>query len=166
MTQGRGAESTRESGADSSPAGVLQLTAEGAAAHAPPVTPDQLTVLELMRLEAEHALHDAREQRAARSAGQTMRSYRQPMLDGETGAKTSNLHLVGIYGVGQRLVAEVKKGAQTLYFRSGQAQPKGHVNDHTDDPALYRLRELKGNCLRLDFGDEEKSLCLPTRGRP
>lgn len=126
------------------------------------VATEHMTVLELMRLEAEQALHEARERRGSRHRGPGLRSLNASMMEGGRGPQTAGLHLVGIYGVGKRLVAEVKNGARTLYFRNGQEKPMGHVADED----LYRLRELKGNCVRLDRGGTEELLCLPTRGRP
>ena len=117
-----------------------------------------ITVRELMRLESEQALAIAR-QRRRQGSEPSLSSVRA----GEGGrvAALEPLRLVGIYGVGKRLFAEVRSGPQAWLFLNGHSLPVGH----TAGAALYRLKEVAGACVRLDRQGDETTLCLPRAGR-
>ncbi len=69
--------------------------------------------------------------------------------------------LVGIYGVGKRLFAEVRAGERAYLYLRGQSQPIGRAMGGDDH---YRLKELAGACIRLERNEEETVLCLPRAG--
>lgn len=117
-----------------------------------------ITVRELMRLEGEQALAAARQRRGQGQAAVSP-VVGKPGLPAES--TDSAPRLVGIYGVGPRLFAEVRHGSQAWLFLKGQSRPVGRTNG--DD--LYRLRELAGNCVRLEHGGDETVLCLSRGGR-
>lgn len=116
---------------------------------------EQLTVRELMRLDAELALEAARRKRGqgaeSRSGGVI-----PSRITSEASAQQDALRLVGIYGVGKRLFAEVRLGERGLLFVSGQPFPVGHQNDRHG----YRLKKLAGRCIELEHQSEETQLCL------
>lgn len=119
---------------------------------------------ELMRLDAERALEVAKQQRGwGPSAG--VRSPAGPngqgaaANDGNTGGP-STLRLAGIYGVGERLTAEVHAGSQVLLFRKGRPHPIGYAADRWP----YRLEQLAGACVNLHTADEKTVLCLSRNG--
>lgn len=126
------------------------------ATTSPAAQPDQVTVRELMRLESELALENARLRRQSGA----MPAVSSDQAAGTPGGRES-LRLVGIYGVGKRLFAEVRGAAQAYLFLSGHRLPLGHVAA----PDAYRLKELAGSCIRLERGDEETVLCLSRAGR-
>lgn len=112
-----------------------------------------------MRLEGEQALADARRRR-----GQGLVAAGPPQ-DSEAmaarGSSTDMPRLVGIYGVGKRLFAEVRSGSRAWLFLNGHSLPVGHVAGED----LYRLREVAGACVRLERRGDETVLCLPRAGR-
>lgn len=118
-----------------------------------------ITVRELMRLESEQALAEGRQRR-----GQSPQMAR-PSMEGAGRASQAgageDVRLVGIYGVGKRLFAEVRSGSQAWLFLNGHSLPVGH----TADAGLYRLREVAGACVRLERQSDETVLCLPRAGR-
>jgi len=125
---------------------------------------EQYTVRELMRLDAERALEVAKQQRG-RAAGAGVRPHAGPAAQSATangrntgGAET--LRLAGIYGVGERLTAEVHAGPQVLLFRKGRAHPVGYAADRWP----YRLEQLAGACVNLHTADEKTVLCLSGNG--
>lgn len=116
-----------------------------------------VTVRELMRLEGEQALVAARQRR-----GQAMPARATASGDvGGSAERSDSLKLVGIYGVGKRLFAEVRSGSKAWLFLNGQSQPVGR----TSEKSVYRLRELSGSCVRLERQGDETVLCLPSGGR-
>ena len=115
----------------------------------------QITVRELMRLENQQALEDQRARRTARG-----RVGVPSITDGTARPASDSLQLVGIYGVGSRLYAEVRIGEQVLRFRKGQAHPMGRP-DVVDAP---QLQKVKGSCARMKHRGREALLCLPGRG--
>jgi len=99
-----------------------------------------------MKLESELALEMARERR------RTGPGRQETMLSG-TAHKP---RLTGIYGVGNRLFAEVRSGDRVYLFRNGMAMPVGRAA--SDSP--FRLKEVAGACVRLQQQDDEMELCL------
>lgn len=127
----------------------------------PGLAQEQLTVRELMRLEAEMALERARAQRERGNAAAS-RGGGGVQAGGHARSLTSDApRLVGIYGVGRRLFAEVRSGPRGFLFLNGHSLPLGHAGG--DD--VYRLKELAGACVRLARQNEETLLCLPRGGR-
>ena len=131
---------------------------EPPAGHATVVN-DYLTVRELMRLENEQALAAARERRVQ---GRSSTTNTMSHLSAKSGdVLTAELRLVGIYGVGKRLFAEVRAGSQAWLFLRGHSAPIGR----TAQDAPYRLRDISGACVRLEHQDAETRLCLTPAGR-
>lgn len=120
---------------------------------------DYLTVRELMRLEGEQALAAAQERRRQRqfSGAHTTAAA----AAGSTGVAGEELRLVGIYGVGKRLFAEVRVGSQAWLFMRGHSAPVGR----TAQESPYRLRDISGTCVRLEHQAAETRLCLTPTGR-
>ncbi|HLU78193.1 MAG TPA: hypothetical protein VKZ52_01340 [Burkholderiaceae bacterium] len=116
---------------------------------------DSFTVRELMRLESEAALQALRRGRTPGAPGP-----RGPLAPAPQAGEEA-LRLVGIYGVGKRLFAEVRAGSQGWVFLRGQPLPLGHTASST----ALRLRELSGACVRLVRQEEDIHLCLPRGGR-
>lgn len=71
-------------------------------------------------------------------------------------APVARPRLVAMYGVGQRLMAEVHVGGRAFLYVRGQALPVGHAGD----PSVYRLRGMNGACVQLERGEDRHSLCL------
>lgn len=120
---------------------------------------DYVTVRELMHLENEQALAAARERRVrgGPATGRDAISAHQNKVV-PAGA---DLQLVGIYGVGKRLFAEVRAGSQGWLFLRGHSAPVGR----TALDAPYRLKEISGSCIRLEHQAQETRLCLSQAGR-
>lgn len=119
--------------------------------------PGYVTVRELMRLDGEQALEAARKRR--RAGAEVSPAGTQAVGAGGVNADTPRL--VGIYGVGKRLFAEVRSGSRALLFLKGHSLPVGHVAGH--DP--YRLKEMADACVRLERQGAETVLCLPRGDR-
>lgn len=110
-----------------------------------------------MRLDAEQALEAARTARRQHDA--------TPVSASDSGAAAADndadaLRLVGIYGVGKRLFAEVRSGPRALLFLKGHSRPVGQVAGASP----YRLKEMAGACVRLERHGDESVLCLPRTG--
>jgi len=121
-----------------------------------------ITVRELMRLEGEMALEAARRRRGQTSALPGL----SPGVVGQGGPAARSgtgepLRLVGIYGVGKRLFAEVRSGPHAWLFQSGHSLPVGTIAGED----VYRLKEVAGACVRLEQQGEETVLCLSRGGK-
>lgn len=125
----------------------------------PALAQEYVTVRELMRLEAEQALAAARESRAQSRRASAVSSAGVPMKN--VVQNHEEPRLVGIYGVGKRVFAEVRAGSQAWVFLKGHRDPIGH----TAKAAPYHLREIAGTCVRLERQGAETQLCLSTPGR-
>jgi len=112
-----------------------------------------------MRLESEQALAIARQRR--KQTGAALPTSAQGQADVAGSGATQALRLVGIYGVGKRLFAEVRSGSQAWLFLNGHSLPVGH----TAGAGLYRLKEVAGACVHLEQQGSETILCLPRAGR-
>lgn len=131
------------------PRTVFSTTADTLTAESSALT----TVLDLMRLDSELALAAARQR--------TVQGKTAGLNAGRSHDTVESPQLVGIYGVGKRLFAEVRSGSQALLFLKGHSLPVGHVGGHE----LYRLKDLDGACVRLERQGNETVLCLPRAGR-
>lgn len=132
-------------------AASLALPLPAGARPAPTLTAEQLTVRELMQLESELALEAARRRRDGKAV-----SDAAGKLVAASVTRSEAPRLVGIYGVGKRLFAEVRSGGRGYVFMRGHNLPLGH--SARDD--LYRLKALDGACARLERQGEETVLCL------
>ncbi|SHG84075.1 hypothetical protein SAMN04488135_101398 [Pollutimonas bauzanensis] len=124
---------------------------QAAAALADDPAAEQMAVRELMRLDTELALSQAK--KALRSEGLAGPGA----ADGSLHTHDGGLKLVAIYGVGKKLLAEVLVGSQPRVYMRGQALPVGVKAD----PDAYRLRGISGSCVQLERKGEAHTLCLP-----
>ncbi len=111
---------------------------------------EQMSVRELMRIETDLALSQAR---------RTLRKEDKRTEDKEGDSRISRsgpLKLVGIYGVGKKLLAEVEIGAQPHVYMRGHAFPVGMKASSSS----YKLRGISGSCVQLERKDEAHTLCL------
>ena len=116
---------------------------------------DQISVRELMRLETAHALQRLRA--AVRPAmGTTALSPALPLA-----AQPSPARLVAIYGVGAKLMAEVRVDGQTLLFVRGRPEAVGPGRAHA-----MRLLGISGRCVEVSLQGRQESLCADPAGRP
>lgn len=131
---------------------ILTSSAQASGPDADDLAADQMTVRELMRLDADQALAQTR----ARLAAQ--KNPRSPVQ----GIVSKAVHgsaaprLVAIYGVGKKLLAEVLVGSQPYVYMRGQALPVGAK----PGAALLMLRGITGSCVQLERQDETHTLCL------
>ena len=118
----------------------------------------QMSVRELMRLDTALALEKARAQLRQRQGNVVTADQA-----GSFGQENS-LKLLAIYGVGKKLLAEVKIGEKTYVYLRGQAWAVG-TRAH---PSSYRLEGISGSCVHLARNQETHTLCLHPglRGRP
>lgn len=111
---------------------------------------DQMSVRELMRLDTDLALSDARNRLRELARG------RQGAEQPGGMAQSGSLKLVSIYGVGKNLLAEVAAGSRNYVYMRGQPGPIGQPAD----ASLYQLRGINGSCVQLERGQESHTLCL------
>ncbi len=117
---------------------------------------DGQTVHELMRLEMDQALRQARRASTAGMHNSDVPTdvHARPMT-----AKNSP-RLEAIYGVGDRLRAEVRSNGQVFHYRRGQSWPIGIVNKKH----AFVLDTMSAGCLTLSRDNKQHTLCLPTNG--
>lgn len=134
---------------------LLCIGALSCPVHAVPAFSDleseQLSVRELMRLDAEHALSLARSRSsgAAALANVAVPSRTMRIMSGEP-------RLTAIYGTGRQLMAEVRFDDQIYLYRSGHALPVGvEVGDD-----VYLLQRITASCVGLRKEDSKHHLCL------
>lgn len=110
---------------------------------------DQMSVRELMRIDTEHALGQARSHSAqqGRRLGRPERTVRK--MAGEP-------RLAAIYGVGRQLIAEVVVDQVIYLYRYGQALPVGVAPG--DDVLL--LQKISTSCVDLKNAERAHHLCL------
>lgn len=124
-------------------------------AHPAPAEPrdpegDVMSVRELMRLETGLALRQARQQaRVAEGRGG------EAIPVASSGA---DLELLAIYGVGSKLLAQVRHGGRTLVYLRGNVLPVG-AKDAPGAP-VFRLLGLSGSCIELGREEVSHTLCL------
>jgi len=109
---------------------------------------DRESVGELMRLETQLALRRAR-QRLRDAAGEGQ----GPPAAAGNGTPGQPFGLIGIYGVGRRLMAEVMAGSRPLLFMQGSPWPIGQKGGGT------RLRGIAGTCVTLEHEGRAHTLC-------
>ncbi|WP_132583446.1 hypothetical protein [Paralcaligenes ureilyticus] len=130
---------------------ILTSPARASGPGADDLAVDQMSVRELMRLDAEQALAQTR----ARVAGQNNSRAAQGVVSKAAHGGTAP-RLVAIYGVGKKLLAEVLVGSQPHVYMRGQALPVGAK----PGAAVPMLRGITGSCVQLERHDETHTLCL------
>jgi len=109
---------------------------------------EQISVRELMHLETVEALELARGR---------ARNHRYPdSTPAGAGSGREGLKLLAIYGVGKKLLAEVRVGSRPLVYLRGQPLPLGAKAD----AQVYRLHGITGSCVHLERRGEAHTLCL------
>jgi hypothetical protein len=117
-------------------------------AHGGELAAEQMSVRELMQLETREALELARGR---------ARNHRYPdSAPAGAGPGREGLKLVAIYGVGKKLLAEVRVGSRPQVYLRGQALPLGAKAD----AQVYRLHGITGSCVHLERRGEAHTLCL------
>jgi hypothetical protein len=115
-----------------------------------PGWPDTDTVKELLRRETRAAL--AAQERRHGSSSPSSRadppSQAQPPAD--------RIDLNAIYGVGNKLHAEVLMNGRRLHYRHGRKWP----DEAPDGDGVYALRAVEGHCVRLDDAGSGRRICL------
>ncbi len=125
---------------------------------------EQQSVRELMRMETEEA--STRLQPADQFAPHATQS------DARGEAADDALVLVGIYGFGKRMTAQVLIDGRPHLYRQGRAQPLAQARlalHGADAPleAVYTLQGMSDSCVRLARGERPVTLCLhPELQRP
>lgn len=114
---------------------------------------DQISVRELMRLETAQALQRLRAERQTRAGLAEQRTI------STVGSSLSEAQLVGIYGVGRKLMAEVRVGERTLLFMRGRLQAVGPEKNHA-----VRLLDITDRCVELQWDGQRQSLCAASGG--
>ena len=110
---------------------------------------DQMSVRELMRLDTQHALQQARERRTGRERiGKAPASVNT--------ARNDEPHLAAIYGVGKHLFAEVVVDNVTYRYRQGQPLPTGA--EPGDDVPM--LQKISVSCVDLKDAQRSHHLCI------
>lgn len=124
-----------------------------ASVHAVPylegLSDDQVTVRELMRLDADLALKLARE----RGSG-LMPAVDRPQRVSRT--MSGEPRLAAIYGVGRTLMAEVVMDHMVYLYRHGQALPVGVA----PGDEVYLLSTISTSCIEITKSDDSHHLCL------
>lgn len=110
---------------------------------------DQMLVRELMRLDTELALQQSRERLKALSD-------RTDTLEALAQASDGKLKLAAIYGVGKKLMAQVVIDGKPHVYLRGKAEPVGQK----PEDAVYKLRDISGSCVHLEYDEHEQTLCL------
>lgn len=136
--------------------GVVLLWA-GAAAHAESADTTHtshwaqlVSVRELLQLDTAEALRRARDQAPERSVSTTAGA---PSV-----AAAPVLSLLAIYGVGHRLLAEVRLGNDRLVYLKGQSLPVGANRSLPEH--VPRLVAIDGTCVRMTHQAREHTVCL------
>lgn len=115
---------------------------------------DGMKVHELLYLDTQLALQLAREKQRVAGGGK---------LSAAPGAVASaspdpELHLIAIYGVGTKLLAEVRHAGKSVVYMNGRSKALG---SQEGDTATYRLSGISGRCVRLEREGQGNTLCLP-----
>jgi len=111
----------------------------------------QQTVRELMRLENLQALEEHRARQSTRRPAMSL------SVKAGDSASVHGLQLHGIYGVGNRMYAEVRSGSQVWRFKKGRAAPVGYPDDRIE---AIRLVDVSGTCVHLMRQEKPEVLCL------
>lgn len=135
-------------GASKTAALAAQTVAPGRASDSGELAAEQMSVRELMHLETREALEQARGR---------ARNHRYPdSAPAGVGPGREGLKLVAIYGVGKKLLAEVRVGSRPHVYLRGQALPLGAKAG----AQVYRLHGITGSCVHLERRGEAHTLCL------
>ncbi len=118
---------------------------------------DQMLVRELMRLDAEQAAQRLRKGVSPSSPG----IVPVPAGPARGVASQQRPSLQAIYGVGQRLLAEVTWQGQSYVYLKGQALPPGRKAD----ASTLRLKSISARCVALQGPDRLFELCLGASGQ-
>lgn len=135
--------------------GVLSMFMTGftAPGHALPqidgLDLDQMSVRELMRIDAENALRQTRSQASEQGRIPVRPERAVRKMSGEP-------RLTAIYGVGRQLLAEVVVDQVIYLYRYGQALPVGVAPG--EDVLL--LQKISTSCVDLKNSEREHHLCL------
>lgn len=113
---------------------------------------DQMLVRELMRLDAEQAALRLRKGTSSAAGGAVM----TPMPQVRGGSGQPRPKLQAIYGVGQRLLAEVSWQGQSYIYLKGQTLPAGRKAD----ASTLRLKSISARCIALQGPDRLFESCL------
>ena len=111
---------------------------------------DQISVLELMRLDTALALNQTKDKLHSRNREMSAADSEGPS------AGSGRVRLVAIYGVGKKLLAEVHIGSKPHVYMRGSALPIGV----SANPSTFRLRGITGSCIQLESKNEAHTLCL------
>ena len=118
---------------------------------------DQLLVRELMRLDAEQAAQRLR--KGVSSSGAAVLPVAAESAT--VAAAQQRPVLQAIYGVGQRLVAEVLWQGQSYIYLKGQSLPAGRKAD----AVTLRLKSISARCIALQGPERLFELCLGSAGQ-
>lgn len=125
-----------------------------AASETDELASDQISVRELMRLETAQALQRMR----AATAGSA--SDTSPLrMSSSSGGQAPAARLVAIYGVGRKLMAEVRVDGQTLLFMRGRPEAVGPGRAHA-----MRLLAISDRCVEVAMQGRRESLCAAPAG--
>lgn len=122
------------------------FAASSTLAAAPDIASAEMSVRELMHLDAELARKQARERLKATG----------PQLEATAASGSPALHVAAIYGVGGKLLAEVVIGSRSHIYMRGRALPVGGKAE----PGTYMLRGISGSCVHLERAGDSHTLCL------
>jgi hypothetical protein len=112
---------------------------------------EQLTVRELMHLDMDQALQQARNARRGKSYSTDLGN--DPVrVSSPSGPPT----LMALYGLGKTKFAQVQFGTASLLFMQGRSAPIGMKAAL----APYRLKDIQGECITLENQAGESTLCL------
>ena len=142
--------------ADSQPGSLPSPATVQAASVQNELLGDQMLVRELMRLDAEQAALRLRKGTSSAAGGTVMTPT--PQLRGDSGQLRPKLQ--AIYGVGQRLLAEVSWQGQSYIYLKGQALPAGRKAD----ASTLRLKSISARCIALQGPDRLFESCLGSAG--
>lgn len=128
---------------------VSSLTTAAAPGHED-LSSHQMSVRELMYLDTALALEHTKARLRQQRVGQDIAENAGQI------AQSGALKLLAIYGVGKKLLAEVRIGERTHIYMRGQAWAVGMKAS----PSSYRLQGISGSCVHLKREEEGHTLCL------
>lgn len=130
--------------------GLLMVSAVAHGGKTDDLAAEQMSVRELMRLDTALALNQSREKLRTR--------YKSGTTVDDIGAvaQSGSVNLLAIYGVGKKLLAEVRVGAQSYVYMHGRLLPVGIKASST---ALL-LRGMTATCIQLERDEQSHTLCL------
>jgi len=131
--------------------GMMSCAVASAGSDVDELAADQIAVHELMRLETHQLL---RQLRTAAGHRGTERPRMQAHTENGAVADVSATRLVAIYGVGSKLMAEVRVDDHTLLFTRGRPEPIGPGKAHA-----MRLLSISDRCVTVAWKDRQESLC-------